>query len=474
MQRATSAARRKAWSPSCSATSRTSSNRSGRLDALDGVGARVLDYYSKQDASKLSDAALLQRAQALSLTAEVAYVRGDLDTAQRLYRQAMQGTEEAIRRKPDDPQRLYDHAQNVFWAGDIERQLGRVSQAETAMREYKRLADEMVRLGPDNMKWRMEQQNANTNLGVLLFEQRRFDEATSQFTRALANIEALATADPDNGDYQKSLTESETWLADAEKAQGDLQEAIAIRERHVALLLGLLQKTGDVEYRQKLVPGERYLGELYLFRGQIPQALEHYRAAVTHSDLLIAREPDNSRWKYFSAWARMDMAQALLSGGRKDEAADETEAACNVTSRLISTDSNVQRWRAILRDCFNMRAKLALTNGASQDALRFAMKAVDTGKSVASTDPVEDKYAVAASLRILGEIRLRLGDQIGARAAWASGLAMLPANVAEKPNEMAEHAMLLQLLGRSNEARVRTNRLASIGYRYFDFRRAKP
>ena len=45
----------------------------GRLDALDGVGSRVLAYYSKQDAAELTDEALSQRSKALSLMAEVAY-----------------------------------------------------------------------------------------------------------------------------------------------------------------------------------------------------------------------------------------------------------------------------------------------------------------------------------------------------------------------------------------------------------------
>jgi tetratricopeptide (TPR) repeat protein len=442
----------------------------GRLDALDGVGARVLSYYSKQDTAQLSDGALLQRSRALSLMAEVAYLRGDLDGAQRLYREAMAGTAETIRRKPDDPQPVYDHAQNVFWAGDIARQLGRIPEAETAMREYKRLGDRMVALDPDNMKWRMEQQNADANLGVLLFEQRRFAEATSQFTRALGNIQALATADPTNGDYQKSLTESQTWLADGLKAEGHLEEAVALRERHVALLQQLLQRTGDVEYRQKLVPAERYLGELYALRGEIPQALAHYRAAVAHSELLIVREPDNSRWRYFSARARMDLAKALLAGGDKAAAATETDAACNVTSRLIATDSNVHRWRANLRDCFELRAQLALANGAPAEALGFAAKAIATGKSVASTDPVEDRYALAGSYRLLGETRQRVGDRQGAAAAWQAGLDLLPAAVAEKPNEMAEHALLLQRLGRAAEARERANRLASIGYRGIETR----
>src|SRR5215213_5179083 len=55
----------------------------GRLDALDGVGTRVLAYYSNQDASELTDAALTQRSQALSLMAQVADARGDSQTAQR-------------------------------------------------------------------------------------------------------------------------------------------------------------------------------------------------------------------------------------------------------------------------------------------------------------------------------------------------------------------------------------------------------
>src|SRR5690349_9370257 len=41
----------------------------GRLDALDGVGSRVLAYYGKQDTAELSDAALLHRSKAIGLMA---------------------------------------------------------------------------------------------------------------------------------------------------------------------------------------------------------------------------------------------------------------------------------------------------------------------------------------------------------------------------------------------------------------------
>ena len=85
------------------------------------------------------------------------------------------------------------------------------------------------------MKWRMEEQYADANLGVVLYGQRRFAEAACQFAQALRTIDALATADPRNSDYQKSVAESLAWLADAQMSEGQLAQATQTRERHVAL-----------------------------------------------------------------------------------------------------------------------------------------------------------------------------------------------------------------------------------------------
>jgi tetratricopeptide (TPR) repeat protein len=323
----------------------------------------------------------------------------------------------------------------------------------------------MVALAPDNMTWRMEQQSADTNLGVLLFDQRRFGEATAQFTRAFRNIEALATADPQNPDYQKALTESEAWLADGLASQGQLTEAAAMREQHAALLNRLLTQTGDVEYRQKLVTAERNLGNLYAWRGDTEKALEHLRAAVAHSDALMTLEPTNSRWRGFSARARLNLADVLLTTGQKDVATTETAAACMASARLVAADAKVQAWRAIVRECWDMRARIAAASGNAAQASAFAERAVTTAKTVQSTDPIEDKFELAQTFRVLGDARKSLGDMAGAAAAWQAALAALPPDVAEKPNEMAERAMLLQRVGQSEAARQRTARLNAMGYR---------
>jgi tetratricopeptide (TPR) repeat protein len=438
----------------------------GRLDALDGVGSRVLAYYSKQDSSALSDAALLQRSQALSLTAQVSYLRGDLDAATRLYREAMQGTSEAIRRNPSDPQRLFDHAQNVFWIGELARQRGDNRTAEQGARAYKALALRMVALGPDNMKWRMEEQDADAELGIVLLDQRRFGEAAVQFEQALQTIQALAAADPSNSDYQKSVVEMLAWVADAQMANGRIDRAVAMRERHVGLLNQLLERSnGDVHYQQKLIPAEQGLGRLYGMLGQRERALQHLQAAVAQADALIPLEPKNALWAELGFDARLALAEYQLQIGQAGQAAAQADGACKAIGRLLTKDKNSPPWRAKLAACDLTRARIALAAGSTAEAAANADQAVAIAKSVRSGDTIDDRFQLARAYRVLGDVRRAMRDPAGASAAWTSALAALPPNVAERPMEMDEHARILDRLGRAAEAKPIVAHLSSIGFR---------
>jgi len=438
----------------------------GRLDALDGVGSRVLAYYSKQDSAELPDAALLQRSQALSLTAQVSYMRGDLDASERLYREARQGTGEAVRRNPSDPQRLFDHAQNVFWIGELARQRGDSRAAEQGARAYKALALRMVALGPDNMKWRMEEQDADAELGIVLLDQRRFAEAATQFEQALHTIQALAMADPGNSDYQKSRVETLAWVADAQMANGRLDRAMAIRERHVALLGQLLNHPdADVHYRQKLIPAEQGLGRLYAMQGQRERALQHLKAAVAHADELIPLEPKNAVWVELGFDARLALADYELQIGQHAAAAGQAKTACTAIRSLLAKNAAYPPWRSGLARCNMTQARIALAAGSTGAALASAERALATAKSVKSGDRLGDRVQLARAYRLLGDVRRALRDPAGAGAAWSRALAALPQNAAESPLEMDEHVVILERLGRTGEAQPISARLDAMGYR---------
>jgi len=433
----------------------------GKLDVLDGVGSRVLAYYSKQDTGELSDDALVQRSQALNLMAEVAFNRGNLKEAEQLYRQAMAGTAEAIRRSPDDPKRIFDHAQNVFYVGETARYAGRPAEAEAAWREYKRLADQMIVLEPDNLKYRMEVLYANEDVGISLYYQHRFAEADRVFEGTVGPMEKLASLYPENTTYQKEFATLLAWIADAQRSQGNFGAAINARQRQIAALEQLLDKAADSDARAQLISAHEGLGLALADNGQADRAITELQSAVGEAEGLIPVEPRNAQWKSLAADARLGLAATLLSFGRTGQSAEETSAGCLLTANLPTSGAKTR----LLTLCAMMRGRLALASGATQQAVPFANQALVSARTQHSEDPITDRYRIAVMYRLLGDVRKKSGDEAGAAEAWNAGLAQLPPKVAERPREMSERAELLRRVGRGGEAAAASARLASIGYR---------
>lgn len=436
----------------------------GKLDVLDGVGSRVLAYYSKQDAFELSDDALLQRSRALNLMAEVAYGRGNLAEAQGLYRQAVAGTAEAVRRSPNDPKRLFDHAQNVFWIGEVARYAGRPAEAEAGYREYKRIADEMAALEPDNLRYRMEVLYADEDLGISLYDQHRFFEAGAKFEDVLGPMEQLTSLYPTKATYRYELANLLGWLADTQRSGGDLAAAATARQRQISTLEQLMPTATGSDARGSLITAHQGLGVILAERGQSDRALEELRSAVGDAERLISIEPRNALWRRLAAGARLELAKSLLSVDRRDEAAQQTLAGCALIAGLPATDASSAK-RRFQTDCAMMQSRLALAGGDTRQASALAEQALASAKSVRSEDPITDRYRIGQIHRLLGDVRRRMGDVEGSNAAWSEGLTQLPANVTERPWEMNERVELLRRLGRGNDAAAGAARLTAIGYR---------
>jgi DNA-binding SARP family transcriptional activator len=438
----------------------------GKIDAIEGVAQRVVDYYAGKSNSELSDPELRQRSRALSLLGQAQNMRGNTAKAIELYSQAAAGTAEAVRRKPGDPQRLFDHAQNIFWIGELQRNRGNIDSAESYYREYKRLADRMNALDPDNLKWRMEVLYANEDIGIVLFRKRHFAEAVSEFQNALLPMQSVISLDSSKPDYQKEFANVLGWLADAERATGNLAKAAAIREKQIATLeQSLAAGSDDTDLREKLAPAHEGLGILYSEQGQPQKAIAEHREALVEAQNLIAQEPGNSLWNDVAANVRFELAQNLMTVGNREEAAHQISLGCRAAADLIRLDPSVVRWRLLESLCFTTASQLTLQRGAKATSLDLAEHALVSAKSMKSGDSVQDSYYVASASRLLGDVRRASGDTSGANTVWSEGLAQLPSNVTERPWEMKARADLLSRLGRVADSDAIQNRLNAIGYR---------
>ena len=437
----------------------------GKLDVLDGVGSRVLAYYSKQNTAELSDDALLQRSRALNLMGEVAFQRGNPNEAEQLYRQATAGTAEAVRRSPDDPERIFDHAQNVFWVGEAARFAGRPNESEAAWREYKRLADQMSAIQPDNLKYRMEVLYANEDVGISLYYQHRFAEAAQLFESLVSPMQKLASLYPQDTTYLKELATMWAWVADSQRSRGNSDGAVDARRRQISALEQLLTMEADSDAHSRLISAHEGLGNTLADKGDKQGAIAEFRLALGQAEELIPIEPRNAQWKSMAADAHLWLALTLLSAGQRDEAAQQTEAACLLAAGL-PTSFNAAKTR-LGTNCSMTRARLALAGGATDKALTFAQQALASAKAQHSEDPITDRYLIANAYLLLGDIRQRAGDSAAAATQWTIGLNTLPQNVAERPFEMNSRLSLLRRLGRVQEAGGIEAHLNSIGYHGF-------
>src|SRR4249919_40581 len=307
----------------------------GRLDVLDAVGARALAYYEKQDKRSLSDEALAQRYKALTLMGQIAASRGDLDGALRRYREALAGTAEALRRSPNNPQRMFDHAQSVFFVGETARLRGDLNEAGTRFREYRRLADRMVAKEPENETWQLETVYASTNLGRVEYAQAHYPEAAATFQASVAAIEPFIAAEPGNPEYLNLMLEALGDRADALGGAGQLDDAIGQREQQLRLLAPYLALARpDAQLRQKAMIAHMALAWMRFVKGETKVALEQAATAVDIGNQLISLEPANKDWLSRGASTQINQAMLLLRSGRAVEAGAVAVEGCNRSDSL--------------------------------------------------------------------------------------------------------------------------------------------
>jgi tetratricopeptide (TPR) repeat protein len=295
----------------------------GRLDAMDAIGTRALNYYAAEDSRGLDATSLGRRARVLQVLGTVREQRGDLPAAMRFFEESSKSTAELLAREPDDPQRIFDHAQSVAYIGEVAHERGDDGVALQEFQAYRALADRLVTIDPKNQNWWAEVDEANTDLGVVLLGDGRSDEAAADFARALSISQTLAQGAPASRDRQWDLSQIYAWVADAEVARGHLDAAIADRTAEGAIYDRLIERSpSDTQAAVALAASRAALAKIRLDMGRSSEAIADLRASVADVDRLMTGAPDNTYYKQVAGPIFLALGQALLQAGRLGDAAE--------------------------------------------------------------------------------------------------------------------------------------------------------
>jgi len=250
----------------------------GRLEILDEVGAKAMDYFAAVPESSLSDEELAQRSAALYQIGDVRIAQGRLAEAAKPLAQSLALARTLAGRHPDDGQRLYDLAQSHFWVGFVDWRQRRLDGALVHFREYVRIAERLVSIDAANIDWQIELASANSNIGSVLEEQGDLDGALERFRAALDIERALLAKQPDNNTLRRNVAASNNAVGAVLRAKGELADSLSHHRAELALQEDLVRREpGTARWRQYLGVSNNRVGSLLEAQGRISDAAGTHR-----------------------------------------------------------------------------------------------------------------------------------------------------------------------------------------------------
>lgn len=271
----------------------------GRLDVMTDVNERAMDYYEDQgDLSDMPAESLERRARILHAMGEDDEKRGDLDKALAKFTEAHRVTEALLAQDPDNPDRIFGHAQSEYWVGRIYELRRQWGASLSRYRVYSQAAEKLVAIDPDNADFLMERGWGFLNLGIVQFKSRTDDNlGRRNFRQAIKWMTKAAERRPDDASILKEIGNAHAWIADGYFAQDDLHRYLAARQRELAskeYWLAADSRSTAAQYavgkaKFAIAIGRRRLGEE-----------EDAKALLKDADgilaKLVALDPANSEW----------------------------------------------------------------------------------------------------------------------------------------------------------------------------------
>jgi tetratricopeptide (TPR) repeat protein len=431
----------------------------GRLDALDGVGAKVLAYYGKARTEDLDDNALSQRAKAQTLLGTIREQRGDLAGARDAFRQAAVTTHELAERAPNNGERLFDEAQNVYWLAYIQWRQGDVARAEHGFKRYDTLAQTLVRLDPQRADWRLEVAYAKSNLGTLLLEQGRAAEALITFRAALAAFEAERARAPNDKDRLVDAVDAHAWVADSLVKLGRPRDAYAEREGAATLLAQASAKaSADKPLAARGLAAQLALARLELDLGRTIQGAARSAQALSGLRDLVALDPTNARWREYLLIGQLDAFDFAAWSGRSAQARMVHAQAVSTLAGLRTGDE-ANTWRGDLDGRLDVQAiTLARLGGDPARAQSLALALLDRLDRIPKSPKTTDERAA-----LYGAAELSAGRP----AAAISALSPRRRSLSAPSLDILARAYLVQRQG--DQAQAIVNDLRNQGYAHPGF-----
>lgn len=386
----------------------------GRLDLLDTVTRRAVEYYD----SHAADAPPAKRASALRIRAavleaqgnlgaavdsvhkaveilratpngqvelhadlrklsELLHKQGDLPGALAAARDALELAEKLAAAAPNDGERQRDVAAARKKIGDVARAQGDLDGALAAYRAALAIRDKIAREAPTNLVLQRDLAIAHERVSEVLRERNELVAALEELRAGLAIADKLAAADHGSEASARDLAVFHTRIGDVELAQHDVPDAIAAYREALAIDEDQArQHASAVMWQRDLSIAHANVGHALAASGDRAGALTEFRADLSIAEQLAALDPTNTEWQRDVSVSHETIGDALLEAGDAAGALAAYRASLPIAQRIADQDETNPQLRRDLADTYDKLGKAYAAVGDARQANDARARAV--------------------------------------------------------------------------------------------------
>jgi DNA-binding winged helix-turn-helix (wHTH) protein/tetratricopeptide (TPR) repeat protein len=389
----------------------------GDIKLLGIVSSETLSVLQGKSINEMNTEELIHHSKSLSMLGEVAMQSGKLDEAIEAIDAAAVAGRKAIEMSPHSISALNEAAQNAFWQGEIRRRNNLHSDSFHYWKYYLEISERLHKLQPSDPKWALEKSYALNNIGTLLVDTGKLEEAIEYFSKSREIKYAILKEDAGNDSIRKELFDTESWISSSNESLGRTEIAMTGYSREIGEARELIRRNDDTHtWKRWLANALIRRASLSALLGDAPSAARDLDESIVLLEKLTSDNPDNVNWIRDLALAHMKAADVALETGSPNAARQHIERALHIVATPRGSRDSSMEWRK-LRALIRFRHAMLTSKHAHADERITVYVNELEGLHATHPDDISLIEALAATLldRALQDIAARGPGSTSAR-----------------------------------------------------------
>lgn len=321
----------------------------GRLDLLDSVGVKAVDYYAQFEETELDAQTSGRRARSFHFMGELQHALAKTENSEDYFDQAYALTQKGLDGDPSNPDRVYEHARSAYFKSLPLRRMVDYHAELIQLEEFSDLSARLAELEEGSPRSLTQLGLVAMNIGRVKLRMNEMDQALRNLTQADALFQELNAAEP-SIENLLLRTENLAWLAEYHKVLEDHETNFEIRQQQNALIdERLAQHPDDFRLIEASVYAKIGLAGAANYLGAKAEGKRYANAALKGTEAALRLEPRREKMRRAQSIILYSLMKEAVSENNKVAFKQAEAKLTKLTAETLSTSTDENKyWDEVL------------------------------------------------------------------------------------------------------------------------------